>query len=77
MVKKWKVSLRSTYDFSKSKFDSFTTEISIQRDLHCWQLSYQWYPLGDSATYDFSLGIKANVLKVLKLPRKRSYNRLS
>lgn len=77
LVKKWKISLRSTYNFTESKFDPSTTEISIQRDLHCWQLSYQWYPLGDSAKYDFSLGVKANVLKVLKLPRKRSYNKLN
>lgn len=77
LVKKWKVNLHSTYNFTKSKFDPSTTEISIQRDLHCWQLSYQWYPLGESTKYDFSLGVKANVLKILKLPRKRSYNKLN
>ncbi|HLP34834.1 MAG TPA: putative LPS assembly protein LptD [Amoebophilaceae bacterium] len=77
LVKKWKLSGSSTYNFTKKKLDPRTTEISIQRDLHCWQLSYQWYPLGDPAKYDFSLGVKANVLKVLKLPRKRSYNKLT
>ena len=76
LVKKWKLSGRSTYNFTKKKLDPNTTEISIQRDLHCWQLSYQWHPLGDQAKYDFSLGVKANVLKALKLPRKRSYNKL-
>ncbi len=77
LVKKWKVGLRSTYNFSQNKFDPSATEISIQRDLHCWQLSYQWHPLDKPTKYDFSLGVKANVLKVLKLPRKRSYNKLS
>ncbi len=77
LVKKWKVGLRSTYDFTEGKFQPFATEISIQRDLHCWQLSYQWHPLGESAKYDFCLGVKANMLKALKLPRKRSYNKLN
>ncbi|TSJ81351.1 MAG: putative LPS assembly protein LptD [Candidatus Cardinium sp.] len=77
LVKKWKLNLSSTYNFTKNEFDPSATEISIQRDLHCWQLSYQWHPLGDSGKYDFSLGVKANVLKVLKLSRKRSYNKLS
>ncbi|MCT4697319.1 putative LPS assembly protein LptD [Candidatus Cardinium sp. TP] len=76
LVKKWKINLRTTYNFNKNEFDASATEISIERDLHCWQLSYQWHPLGNSAKYDFSLGVKANVLKVLKLPRKRSYNKL-
>ncbi|WP_419241762.1 putative LPS assembly protein LptD [Cardinium endosymbiont of Nabis limbatus] len=77
LVKKWKVNLSSTYNFTKSEFDPSATKISIQRDLHCWQLSYQWHPLGDSAKYDFSLGVKANVLKVLKIPRKRIYKKLN
>ncbi|CAH2559602.1 putative LPS assembly protein LptD [Cardinium endosymbiont of Oedothorax gibbosus] len=77
LVKKWKVSLRTTYNFTKNESDPSATEIYIQRDLHCWQLSYQWYPRSNPAKYDFSLGVKANVLKALKLPRKRSYNKLS
>lgn len=76
LVKKWKLSARGTYNFNTSKLDPSATEISIQRDLHCWQLSYQWHPLSYPAKYDFSLGVKANVLKSLKLPRKRSYNKL-
>lgn len=77
LVKKWKVTLSTTYNFTKSKLDPSATEISIQRDLHCWQLSYKWHPLGESGKYDFSLGVKANVLKALKLPRKRTYNKVT
>lgn len=77
LVKKWKVTLSTTYNFTKSKLDPSATEISIQRDLHCWQLSYTWHPLGESGKYDFSLGVKANVLKALKLPRKRTYNKVT
>ena len=74
LVKKWKLNFRSTYNFTEKKIRPSSTEISIQRDLHCWQLSYKWYPLENPAKYDFCLGVKANVLKILKLPRKRSYN---
>ncbi|MGI2298607.1 putative LPS assembly protein LptD [Candidatus Cardinium hertigii] len=77
LVKKWKVTLSTTYNFTKSKLDPSATDISIQRDLHCWQLSYKWHPLGESGKYDFSLGVKANVLKALKLPRKRTYNKIT
>lgn len=77
LVKKWKLSLSSAYNFTKKQLEPDSTQISIQRDLHCWQLSYQWHPLGQEAKYDFSLGVKANVLKALKLPRKRTYNKLN
>ncbi|MBX9890619.1 MAG: hypothetical protein K2X94_05110 [Amoebophilaceae bacterium] len=77
LVKKWKLSVRGKYDLNTNKLNPDATEISIQRDLHCWQLSYQWHPVGNQYKYDFSLGVKSNVLKLLKLPRKRSYNKLS
>ena len=75
LAKKWKLYGKTTYNLKDKKLDPFT-EISIQRDLHCWQLSYSWNPIGENPQYDFSLRAKANILKVLNLPRKRSYNKL-
>ncbi|MDZ7777313.1 MAG: hypothetical protein U5L09_17750 [Bacteroidales bacterium] len=42
---KWKFRLRSGYDF-KQKSISYTS-INIHRDLHCWQMSFNWIPDGD------------------------------
>ena len=41
---KWKIGFSSGYDFSQRDF-SFTS-IDIFRDLHCWEMKFNWIPFG-------------------------------
>jgi len=71
LSEKWKVLFNSGYDFQNKSFTQ--TQISINRDLHCWQMSLNWTPFGRYQSYNFSIGIKSSMLKDLKLDRQRNF----
>ncbi|MGB3617244.1 MAG: LPS-assembly protein LptD, partial [Catalinimonas sp.] len=68
---KWKVGFTSAYDFEADDF-GFTT-LNIFRDLHCWQMSFDWIPFGPRQSYTFDINVKASILQDLKLSRRRSW----
>jgi hypothetical protein len=73
---KWKISVQSGYDF---KFGSFAyTSVNINRDLHCWDMSFSWIPaaspqFGRASSYMFTIRPKSALLSELKLTRRRSF----
>ena len=68
---KWKVRFGSGLDLTKFKFQ--IPQFNIMRDLHCWDLSFQWTPIGPAKSYFVNLRVKATILQDLKLS-KRSIN---
>jgi hypothetical protein len=68
---KWKVGFRSGYDFEKG--DITYTSIEIFRDLHCWQMSFNWIPYGFRQSWNFSINIKSSLLQDLKLDKKKDF----
>ncbi len=68
---KWKVGFDSNYDFQMGKFAY--TSINVYRDLHCWELQFNWIPLGPRQSYNVTLNVKSSVLKDLRLTRKRDW----
>ncbi|MGB4773942.1 MAG: putative LPS assembly protein LptD [Daejeonella sp.] len=68
---KWKITYDSGYDFIAKKVSS--TQFSIYRDLHCWDLSFSWAPFGQYQFYSVDLRVKASILQDLKLSKRRSY----
>ncbi|HZX75430.1 MAG TPA: putative LPS assembly protein LptD, partial [Cyclobacteriaceae bacterium] len=72
LTEKWKITFNSGYDLEKKAFTQ--TNIGINRDLHCWQLSMNWVPFGRYQSYSFTIGIKSSLLQSLKLDRNRSFN---
>lgn len=66
---KWKVTFSSGYDFQSKKF-TYTT-IGLYRDLHCWEMSFNWTPFGFNSQWNFSIKIKANMLKDFELKKKK------
>lgn len=71
LSEKWKVTFNSGYDLEKKAFTQ--TNIGINRDLHCWQMSMNWVPFGRYQSYSFSIGIKSSLLQSLKLDRNRNF----
>jgi len=71
LSEKWKIIYNSGYDFENKAFTQ--TQISINRDLHCWQMSLSWTPFGRYQSYNFSIGLKSSMLKDLKLDRQRNF----
>ncbi|CAN5190101.1 putative LPS assembly protein LptD [soil metagenome] len=68
---KWKVGFDSNYDLQHGQFAY--ASINAYRDLHCWELQFNWIPFGIRQSYNITLNVKSAVLQDLKLTRKRDW----
>ncbi len=71
LTPRWKITASTGYDFTSKKLQ--ITDISIYRDLHCWEMRLNTIPFGIQKSYTFSLSVKASVLQDLKLQRRRDF----
>lgn len=67
----WKFDFRSGYDFEKGEFTY--TSLGVYRNLHCWEMSFNWIPFGFRQSWSFSLNIKSSILQDLKLDKKKDF----
>jgi hypothetical protein len=72
LTQKWQISTSGSYDFVRKKH--FIPSVSVTRDLHCWQMSFSWFPMGTLEGYRFELKVKAPQLQDIKVT-KQSNNR--
>jgi len=70
LTQNWSIGLGSGYDFVNRKL--VYTTVDIQRDLHCWEMSFRWIPIGILKSYNFSIRVKSSTLKDLKIEKKSS-----
>lgn len=68
---KWKVGVTSGYDFQMKMLSP--TSIDIYRDLHCWELVFNWVPIGAWKSYNLTIRVKATMLQDLKLNKKMDW----
>lgn len=71
LTKSWKGTFRSGWDFEKEEVSY--TSVSILRDLHCWQMSFNWVPFGAYQSYYFRINVKSSMLQDLKYEQRRSW----
>ncbi|PLX13839.1 MAG: hypothetical protein C0594_00765, partial [Marinilabiliales bacterium] len=71
LTSKWKIGVSSGYDIVNHKFT--TTSVDIYRDLHCWEMTFNWVPFGKSMSYNFTLRAKSSILQDLKLNKRKSW----
>lgn len=71
ITKKWKIGFTTGYDFTQK--DLSYTSLDIYRDLHCWEMRFNWIPLGPRRGWSFTINVKASVLQDLKIPLKRDF----
>lgn len=74
LTEKWKFNFSSGYDFAQ-KVVTYTN-IAITRNLHCWDMAFNWTPAAQGAranTYSFDLYVKSSLLKDLKISRRRTF----
>jgi len=71
ITKKWKVGFRSGYDLKNKDFTY--TSIDLYRDLHCWEMTFNWIPIGFHQSYNFVIRVKSSILQDLKLTKKRDF----
>ncbi|MDQ3191212.1 MAG: LPS-assembly protein LptD, partial [Bacteroidota bacterium] len=68
LTPKWKFGFRTNYDFTKKEIAY--ASVDIYRDLHCWEMKFNWVPFGFNKSYNLTINVKAQVLQDLKLTRR-------
>ncbi len=71
LTDKWKVNMNTSYDIMGGGFGY--TNISINRDLHCWQMAFNFVPFGYMKSYSFTINAKSSMLKDLQLKKQESH----
>ncbi len=72
LTPKWKIGFSSGYDYVNKEF-TYTT-VNIYRDLHCWEMSFNWIPFGFRQSYNFTIRIKSTILRDFKYEKKQDWS---
>lgn len=67
----WNFNFQTNYDITNKKFSY--TSVAITRDLHCWQMTFNWVPFGYMKSYNIQINVKSSILQDLKLQRRRTW----
>ena len=68
---KWKVSFSTGWDFTNHGLSY--TSLNVYRDLHCWEMRFNWIPIGSYKSWNFTINVKAQALQDLKLTMKKDH----
>jgi hypothetical protein len=71
LTPKWKIGMNTGYDFMAKEIT--TTNISIHRDLHCWEMRFSIVPFGERRSYSFTINAKSSILRDVKYNKQKSW----
>ena len=71
LTSKWKLGSSIIYDFTQKQF--IVNSIDVYRDLHCWEMRFNWMPMGYLKSWTFTINVKASILKDLKWDKKKDF----
>ncbi len=71
LTQNWRITGNSSYNFKAKEFTY--TSISVNRSLHCWNMSASIVPFGQYKSYNFHLGVNASMLSDLKYDKRSEY----
>lgn len=74
LTPQWKIGYNTGYIINQKAF-SFS-QFTISRDLHCWQIQFQWIPDGIRKSWMFTLSPKSGILQDLKLNKRVLWNEI-
>lgn len=65
LSKTWHLGLNTGYDIENQEF--IYPQINLYGDFECWDMSFQWVPVGEYESYFFQIGIKAPHLQDIRV----------
>jgi hypothetical protein len=68
LTKNWRINWTARFDLVKK--DITYQSFSIYRDLHCWEMSFNWQP--SFGYYSFQINVKESILKDIKVTKHPS-----
>ena len=71
LTPKWKFTFSTGWDFTNHGLSY--TSLNIYRDLHCWEMRFNWIPIGNYKSWNFTINVKAQALQDLKITKKKDY----
>ena len=71
LTSKWKIGFHSGYDFDNKEVSY--TSLDFYRDLHCWEMRFNWIPFGFRQSFNLSINVKSSILQDLKLNKRKSF----
>lgn len=71
LTDKWKIGFRSGYDFDAKEMSY--TSLDFYRDLHCWEMRFEWVPFGFRQSFNLSINVKSAILQDLKLNKRKNF----
>ncbi len=72
LTKNFALTYSTGYDFRNKAITM--TRIGVRRDLHCWEMSFNWIPTGYLKSWDFTIRVKASILQDLKYERRKDFH---
>ena len=70
LFKKWSIDFQSGYDLVLKEVTP--TAINLHWDLHCWELTFNWIPIGVRQSFALKINIKSPLLKDIKFEARGS-----
>lgn len=72
ITKKWKFGFQTGYDFVQKTLSY--TSLDFYRDMHCWEMSFNWIPIGYRKGWSFTINVKSSALRdVLKYKKEKDF----
>jgi lipopolysaccharide assembly outer membrane protein LptD (OstA) len=66
----WKITATTSYDLLNRVFTA--PQITVYRDLHCWELNFEWMPTGPYRHFKVEIRLKASELQDIKVTKQGS-----
>jgi hypothetical protein len=70
LTENWKISASANYDLINKQIAA--PVINVYRDLHCWEMNFNWIPRGIYGGFRFEIRVKAAQLRDLKVTKQGS-----
>lgn len=65
LTKRWKLAVNSNYDITSAQMTQ--TRISLNRDMHCWQLGFFWTPVSGQQSFMVRFNAKSSLFEAAKV----------
>ena len=71
LTPKWNFSTNGYFDFNTKKLTQFA--MTVNRDMHCWQMSISVTPVSDYKYFNLTISPKSSILQDLRVNRTRTF----
>lgn len=70
LTEAWKISTSTSYDIITRQVAA--PQVNVYRDLHCWEMNFNWVPTGQYRNFRLEIRLKAPQLQDVKVTKQRS-----